>query len=149
MLTEINMIISTGPAERKQQFLVITIGQDWMIEVSWRQDFTFDDADGIGFQVIEIFSDYGWVSKYLYHSTKLHIILKHKLPKWENSSFADPRVEAAYVQIVDPLAVLTKMVQFDGVGAPTKERLRWAYWAHNIDSFEKRFHLGVLLGITN
>jgi len=53
-----------GAAERKQQFLVITIRQDWMIELSWRQDLTFDDADRVVFQVIEIFSDYGWVSKY-------------------------------------------------------------------------------------
>jgi len=64
MLAIVELVFRAGAAERKQQFLVITIRQDWMVELSWRQELTFDDADRVVFKVFEVFSDYGWVSKY-------------------------------------------------------------------------------------
>jgi len=49
MVAIVALAFRAGAAERKQEFLVITIGQNWMVELSWRQDLTFDDADRVVF----------------------------------------------------------------------------------------------------
>jgi len=120
-----------------------------MEQFSWWYDTALDDAQVLS-GVAKVFSDDFWMStsecsqiNSLQLRTKIVII--EFLPYRKHPCLTDPRVQATYIDIVDPLTRLAFVVEFDGIVPASKKGLPRMQWFWQIERLKERHHFEVCL----
>ena len=100
-----HFVLHTHCTEGKQEFAVMAVRQDRMVQFTRRQDLTLDETKVLVDVGETRGGDEGWMS--------LRV----------DTGFVDPRVQRGDIDVMDLLTGGDMMVQLDGIGTPSTERV--------------------------
>ena len=102
-----HFVLHTRSTEGKQEFAVMAVRQDRMVEVTWRQDLTLDET--------KVLVDVGVTRGG--DETRMSLRV--------DTGFVDPWVQRGDIDVMDLLTGGDMMVQLDGIGTTSTERVAW------------------------
>jgi len=102
-----HFLLDTRCTEGKGEFALMTVSQDGMVQVTWRQDFALDETKvGVDVGVTRLGNE-AWMAFGV------------------DARFVDPRVQGGDIDVMDLLAGVDMMVEFDCIGTTPAEGITW------------------------
>ena len=100
-----HFVLHTRCTEGKQEFAVMAVRKDRVVQFTWRQDLTLDET--------KVLVDVGVTRGG--DETRMSLRV--------DTGFVDPRVQRGDIDVMDLLSGGDMMVQLDGIGTPSTERV--------------------------
>ena len=98
-----HFVLHTRCTEEKEEFVVMTVRQDRMVQFTWRQDLTLDETKVLVDVSVTRGGD------------------ETRMPLRVDTGFVDPWVQRGDIDVMDLLSGGDMMVQLDGIGTPSTE----------------------------
>ena len=102
-----HFVLHTRCTEGKQEFAVMTVRQDRMVQFTWRQDLTLDETKVLVDVGVTRGGNEGRVSFRV------------------DTGFVNPGVQRGDIDVMDLLSGGDMVIQLDGIGTPSTERVAW------------------------
>ena len=115
-----HFFLHTGSTEGKQEFAVMAVRQDRMVEVTWRQNLTLDEPKVLLDVGVTRGGDEGRMSLGV------------------DTGFVDPRVQGGDIDVMDLLSGGDMMVELDRIGTTPTESVAWIQGLGELKVGQKR-----------
>jgi len=117
-------LFHTGSTERKKEFFLMTVGENRMVEVSGRQDLTFDES--------KVGADVGG----------LRVGDKRRVTFGVHTGLVHPGVQGGHIDVMYLLTGRHAMVQFHGIGTTPAKSVAWIQGFCELKGSHKRTDAG-------
>ena len=115
-----HFVLHTRCTEGKQEFAVMAVRQDRMVQFTRRQDLTLDEA--------KVLVDVGVTGGG--DETRMSLRV--------DTGFVDPWVQRGHIDVMDLLSGGDMVIQLDGIGTPSTERVAWIQGCRELKLGHKR-----------
>ena len=115
-----HVVLHTRCTEGKQEFAVMAVRQDRMVQFTRRQDLTLDEPKVLMDVGVTRGGDEGRMSFRV------------------DTGFVDPWVQRGHIDVMDLLSGGDMVIQLDGIGTPSTERVAWIEWLDELKLGHKR-----------